>query len=368
MPDTYPELLYQIAITLLKDLGPVSAKRLIAFCGSASAVFLEKRKFLERIPGINKNMISSILQNSVLDTAANELKFIGNHGITPLFFLSPEYPSRLKHCADGPVMLYFKGNADLNHPRVISVVGTRQPTRYGLEQCEKLMDELAPVDVMVVSGLAYGIDACAHKEALRTGLKTVGVLAHGLDRIYPPVHKYLAVKMQLQGGLLSDYISGTNPDRQNFPSRNRIVAGMSDAVIVVESGVKGGALITADIANSYSRDVFAIPGRNTDPASAGCNLAISENRAGILLHGNHLVSMMGWDEKKSKSQRQQEIFINLSPEEERIVNIIRQMGEPLVDKISLECSMPVSRTASLLLGLELKGVIRCLPGKKYSLG
>lgn len=368
MPEIRNELLYQIAITQLRDVGPVSVKRLIAYCGSASAVFCEKKKFLERIPGIHKNMVSSILQNGVLEMAEKEIGFIEKNQITPCFYLSPEYPSRLKHCADGPVMLYFRGNADLNHPRIIGVVGTRQPSRYGLEQCTALMADLAQVDVLVVSGLAYGIDACAHKEALEAGLKTVGVLAHGLDRIYPPVHRYLAKKMLSEGGLLTDYISGTNPDRQNFPSRNRIVAGISDAVIVIESGVKGGALITADIANSYNRDVFAIPGRNTDPPSAGCNLAISENRAGILLGGNHLISVMGWDEKKSRSQRQQEIFINLSAEEERIVNIIRQMGEPLVDHISLECSIPVSRTASLLLELELKGVIRCLPGKKYSLG
>jgi DNA processing protein len=367
MAEEKQSLHYQIALTLLKDIGPVSMKRLISFCGSPEAIFREKKKFLERIPGIHKNMIESILNHQALDRAGEEVAFIRNNGIKPLFFQSPDYPERLKHCADGPVMLYFKGDADLNQTRIIAIVGTRQPTQYGLQQCEKLIAELEKSDVLIISGLAYGIDACAHKQALQYHMKTIGVLAHGLDRIYPPVHKYLAAGMIEQGGLLTDYRSGTLPDRQHFPSRNRIVAGISDAVIVIESGLKGGALITADIANSYNRDVFAIPGRNTDPSSAGCNQFISENRAAILLNGRHLITMMGWDDKKSGQQRQQEIFINLTDEEERVVNMIRQQGEPLVDQISLHCGIQVSRTASLLLGLELKGVIRALPGKKYGL-
>ncbi len=362
------ELIFQVGITLLPDLGPVSLKKLIAWCGSARAVFDENGKSLQRIPGIHRKMVESILHQKVLSRAEEEVSFMQSNGIRPLFFLSPDYPERLKHCADSPVMLYCRGDVNLNSPRVVAVVGTRLPSPYGLQQCEKLLEEISRHDVLVVSGLAYGIDACAHKQALQYGLKTVGVLAHGLDRIYPPVHRYLAVKMLEQGGLLTDYISGTIPDRQNFPSRNRIVAGMSDAAIVVESGVKGGALITADIANSYNRDVFAIPGRNTDTTSTGCNLLISENRAAILLGGEHLATLMGWHDKVRKEQRQQEIFINLSDDEERVVNAIRQHGEPVIDKISLYCGIPVSRTASLLLELELKGVIRCLPGKRYTIG
>jgi DNA processing protein len=361
------ELLYQIALTLLNDVGPVSIKRLVAFCGGAKQIFTEKRKFLQRIPGIHRKMVESVVNQQVLVRAEEEVAFIDKHQIKPLFYLSPDYPERLKHCADSPVMLYYRGNTDLNHPRIIAVVGTRLPSHYGLQQCESLISELKAHGVMIVSGLAYGIDANAHKQALQQGLPTVGVLAHGLDRIYPPVHRYIAAQMVEQGGLLSDYVSGTNPDRQNFPSRNRIVAGMSDAVVVIESGVKGGALITADIANSYSRDVFAVPGRNTDPSSSGCNLAISENRAGILLNGDHLATVMGWNDRKRKEQRQQEIFIHLSDDEERIVNIIRQHGEPVIDQISLVAGLPVSRTASLMLELELKGVLRCLPGKKYTL-
>lgn len=361
------ELVYQIGVTLLSDIGHISVKKLIAHCGGAKEIFNQKRKFLQRIPGINRNMVESICNQRVLERAEEELVFIRKNGITPLFYLSPEYPDRLKHCADSPVMLYFKGNANLNNSRVIAIVGTRLPTQYGLQQCEELIAGISDQQVVIVSGLAYGIDACAHKHAMQYGITTVGVLAHGLDRIYPPVHRYIAAKMLEQGGLLTDYISGTNPDRQNFPSRNRIVAGMSDAVIVIESGVKGGALITADIANSYSRDVFAIPGRNNDTASSGCNLMISENRAGILLGSEHLATLMGWNDRKKKSQRQQEIFINLSDDEERIVNAIKQYSEPVIDKIALHCGIPVSRTASLLLELELKGVVRCLPGKKYSM-
>ncbi len=359
---------YQIALTLLPDLGPISQKKLMAFCGGVRNIFEEKRKFLQRIPGIHKNMVESILNQDVITRAEEELKFIIRNGIRTLFYLSHEYPERLKHCADSPVMLYYKGNADLNQQRIIAVVGTRLPSAYGLQQCEALISEISELGVMIVSGLAYGIDSCAHKHAMQCNLPTVGVLAHGLDRIYPPIHRYIAASMLEQGGLLTDYISRTNPDRQNFPSRNRIVAGMTDAVIVIESGTKGGALITADIANSYSRDVFAIPGRNTDQASSGCNMMISENKAGILLGGRHLGTIMGWSDKKGKQQRQQEIFINLSDDEERIVNVIRQTGEPVIDQISLHCGIPVSKTASLLLELELKGVIRCMPGKKYSLG
>ena len=359
---------YQIALTLLPDIGPVSQKKLVAFCGGVKNIFEEKKKFLQRIPGIHRNMVESILNQNVLTRAEEEMKFIRRNKIKTLFYLSHEYPERLRHCADSPAMLYFKGNTDLNQPRIVAVVGTRLPSAYGLQQCEALISEVAELGVMIVSGLAYGIDSSAHKNAMQYNLSTVGVLAHGLDRIYPPVHRYIAASMVEQGGLLTDYVSGTNPDRQNFPSRNRIVAGMSDAVIVIESGVKGGALITADIANSYSRDVFAIPGRNTDQASSGCNMMISENKAGILLGGRHLATVMGWNDKKRKQQRQQEIFINLSDDEERVVNVIRQTGEPVIDQISLNCGIPVSKTASLLLELELKGVLRCLPGKKYTLG
>ena len=361
-------LVYQIALTLLPDVGPISQKKLVSFCGSARQVFGEKRKMLEKIPGIHRNMVQSILNHQVLQRAEEEVAFIERNGITPLFYLGKDYPERLRHCADSPVMLYRRGDCDLNHPRVVAVVGTRLPSQYGLQQCEALIQGLTEYRVLVVSGLAYGIDSCAHKAALQHTIPTVGVLAHGLDRVYPPVHRYIAASMVEHGGLLTDYMSGTNPDRQNFPSRNRIVAGMSDAVVVVESGPKGGALITADIANSYSRDVFALPGRVTDNASKGCNQLISQNKAAILLGAEHLASVMGWDEKQPRTPRQQEIFLDLSDDEERIVEVIRQHKEPVVDLVSVKAGMPVSKTAALLLELELKGVLRCLPGKKYSLG
>jgi len=360
-------LLYQIALTLLPDIGPISQKRLVAFCGCPRQVFREKKRLLQKIPGIHRNMVDSILNQKVLDRASAEVEFIRRNGITPLFYLSKDYPGRLKHCADSPAMLYLKGRCDLNPPRVVAVVGTRTPSPYGIQQCEALIEGMEGYGVLVVSGLAYGIDSCAHKRAVQGSLNTVGVLAHGLDRIYPPVHRYIAASMLEKGGLLTDYVSGTNPDRQNFPSRNRIVAGMSDAVIVVESGPRGGALITADIANSYNRDVFAIPGRNTDAASSGCNLLISENKAAILTGTDHLVAAMGWNDRKGGGARQQEIFLSLSENEERVVNVIRQHREPVVDQISLQAGISVSKTSALLLELELKGVIRCLPGKKYTM-
>lgn len=361
------DLIYKIGITLLPDIGDISIKKLISYCGSVRAVFTEKKKFLQRIPGINKNMVESIVNQKVLSRAELELTFITRNAIRPLFYLDNDYPERLKQCVDSPVMLYFSGEANLNHERIIAIVGTRRPTHYGINCCEELIYEINSNDVLIVSGLAYGIDASAHKLAMEYGMKTIGVLAHGLDRIYPPMHHSLAKQMLCNGGLLTDYTSGTTPERQNFPSRNRIVAGMSDAVIVIESGRKGGALITADIANSYSRDVFAVPGRNTDPASQGCNILISENKAGILLNGNHLATLMGWNDNLKKVNRQKELFIELSDDENRLITMIREFGEPVIDQIALHSSMPMSKTAAMLLDLELKGILRCLPGKKYSL-
>jgi DNA processing protein len=250
MSSTDEILKYRIALTLLPGVGAVNAKTLVSYCGSVEAVFKQKKSLLEKIPNIGPLTSESILKQDVFDRAEKEIAFIHKNKITPLFYLDAEYPSRLKNCDDSPALLYFKGNADLNVQKVIAIVGTRNSTQYGKRVCENLIEGFAAFNITVISGLAYGIDITAHKLALKNNLPTVGVLAHGLDRIYPGIHSDTAEKMLDNGGLITEFMSETKPYRENFPSRNRIVAGMVDAVIVVESALKGGALITAEIANS----------------------------------------------------------------------------------------------------------------------
>ncbi|MBN1339518.1 MAG: DNA-processing protein DprA [Bacteroidales bacterium] len=359
---------YQIALTLIPGIGDVTAKKLVAYCGSAEAVFREKKSTLLRIPGIGKASAESVAKHDVLKRAEEEIRFIQKHRIKCLYYLSKEYPARLKNCIDSPVMLYFIGNADLNHPRIISVVGTRKATPYGKLMCEKLITELGDLRPLVLSGLAYGIDTCAHREALRAGLPTTGVLAHGLDRIYPHQNKTLAARMTEQGGLLTDFVSGTNPDRENFPKRNRIIAGLCDALLVVESAISGGALITANIANSYNRDVFAVPGKVGDPFSEGCNFLIKTNKAALAASGDDIKYLMGWDtDKPSGKSRQTKLFRELTPEEEKVFGILRENGNTCIDSIVMSSGFSPTKTASLLLNLEFEGLVQSLPGKVYGL-
>jgi DNA processing protein len=362
------ELLYNIAITLVPDIGDIRAKSLIAYCGSAEAVFKEKAARLEKIPGIGAFGAKAISKSKVLDRAEKEIGFIREYKITPIFFTEESYPRRLRHCDDSPVMLYYKGTAGLNAERIVAVVGTRNATEYGKDLCKKLVEDISGLEVLVMSGLAYGIDICAHKTALENKLNTVGVLAHGLDRIYPAVHSAPAKKMLKQGGLLTEFPSDTNPDRENFPKRNRIVAGMSDAVIVVEAGRKGGALITAELGNSYHRDVFAFPGRVGDTYSEGCNNLIKTNRAALIQSAKDLEYIMGWDnKKKEKKAVQKQLFVDLKPEEETIVKVLRDKGKINIDELSVLSDMPMSQTATVLLHLEFSGLVKSLPGKMYQL-
>ena len=363
------ELLYNIAITLVPEIGDIRAKSLIAYCGSAEAVFKEKQGKLLKIPGIGSIVAKAIAEANVMKRAEEEVKFIRNHKITTLFYTDPAYPRRLLHCEDSPVLLYYKGNADLNSSRIVSIVGTRKATAYGKAICQKLIADLTQMNVLVVSGLAYGIDICAHKAAIENGLQTIGVLAHGLDRIYPGVHAPVAKKMIGSGGLLTDFPSCTNPDRENFPKRNRIVAGMSDAVIVVEAGAKGGALITADLGNSYHRDVFAFPGRVDDEFSEGCNFLVKTNRAALIQSAKDIAYIMGWEEKKEKEKKniQPRLFVNLGEEEQVIVDVLKNKGRVNIDELSILSKLPMSKTATLLLNLEFSGLVRSLPGKMYQL-
>lgn len=364
------ELISRIALTFLPNVGPVIARALYRYCGSADAVFREKKQLLEKIPGVGAARISKAFSEPVFPRAEQELKFIRKHGISVLFFDDDNYPQRLRHCHDAPALLYFKGNADLNSGRYVAVVGTRSSTSYGEEMTRALVQGLVEAQVTIVSGLAYGIDICSHEEAIRSGMPTIAVTAHGLDRIYPHGHRQTAKKMLERGGLLTEYPSGTTPDRENFPSRNRIVAGMCDAVVVVEATGKGGALITADLAQGYDRDVFAFPGRATDSQSKGCNDFIRENKAALLTSADDLLWMMGWkDEKQSNKPifHQTQLFLELDSRQQRIVEVLRQYGECGYDAIAHHSGLSFSKLSGVLLELELKGVLKLLPGKRYRL-
>lgn len=360
--------MYRIGLTVIPGIGDVLAKNLVSYCGSPEAVFKEKRSKLKKIPGIGQVLSDLVSKADVLKLAEEELKFIEDHKITPLFYTDPAYPKRLKNCHDSPVILYYKGNADLNAQHSLAVVGTRGITPYGKKLCEELIAGLAEHNVLVVSGLAYGVDICAHKACLEHGLSTIGVLAHGLDKLYPSVHRSTAVKMVKNGGLVTDFPSRTNPDRENFPRRNRIVAGMTDATIVIESGKKGGSLITADIANSYNRDVFAFPGRMDDKYSEGCNKLIKMNKAALVESAEDILFMMGWQEqKKEKKPVQKAMFIQLSPDEEKVVNALKEKESLHIDDLCFKAGFSMSKVSAMLLSLEFSGVIRSLPGKMYQL-
>lgn len=359
------DLLYQIGITLIPGIGDISGKKLVAYCGSPEAVFSEKKAALKKIPGIGDTTVNSIINHSVFKRAETEINFTEQNGIKPLFYTDKNYPVRLLNCEDGPMMLYYKGNSDLNAGRVVAIVGTRRATNYGRNRCEEIVESLANKDALIVSGLAYGIDSCAHRKAVDLSIDTVGVLGHGLDRLYPALNRKLAEKMIEKGGLLAEFRYGTKPDRENFPKRNRIVAGMSDAVVVIESDRKGGALITAELANSYNRDVFAVPGRLGDDTSRGCNYLIKTNRAALIESGEDIAYIMGWDEKKISPKTQKQLFVQLSESEKLIYEIIRQAGEIGIDQLVIKSRLSTSKVAASLLNLEFEGVVECLPGKLY---
>ena len=362
------ELIYKIGIGLIPKIGDVTAKKLIAYCGGVEAVFKEKKEALLKIPGINKVLTDEILRQNVLNRAEDEIQFIEKNHITPLFYLDEDYPFRLKNCNDGPIMIYYKGNKNLNNAKVLAVVGTRMATDYGKRLCDDFMKEFASLDVLIVSGLAYGIDINAHKSALANGLPTIGVLGHGLDTIYPSAHTNTAKQMLDNGGLISEFLSNSRCDKENFPRRNRIIAGMSDATLVVEAAKKGGALITAEIANSYSRDVYAVPGRVADTYSQGCNFLIRTNRAALVESASDLIYMMGWEAKTKKNKVvQQQLFVELSEVEELLKGIVAENGQIPIDSIAYKCNLPVSKVSAILLNMEFMGVIRTLPGKIYSL-
>ena len=360
-------LLHRVALTFVKNIGPALAKSLLAYFGSAEEIFSAPAVKLLKVPGIGEKTVNQLDFDAALKKAEEELKFIERNGIEVIFYTDSKYPKRLKNCNDSPVLLYLKGNVDLNPPHVASIVGTRNATEYGKQLCRQLIEELQQHNVLVVSGLALGIDVAVHKECLKQGLPTVGVVGHGLDRIYPGQNRSTADKMLENGGLLSEYPSGTIPDRENFPQRNRIVAGIADATIVVEASLKGGALITAEIANSYNRDVFAFPGRLGDEFSEGCNFLIRNNKAQLLTCAADLAYSLGWERGEGQRPVEQYVLpLDLLPDESLILNFIKDNNGPLaIDDLSIKTNIATSKLAMSLLNMEMQGYIRSLPGKTY---
>lgn len=363
---TETDLLHLLALQNVAKIGDITAKKLISHCGSAEGIFKEKRKNLLTIDGIGTTSISDLFGKYHFEAAEKELKFIKENDVECFYFMDGNYPEKLKHCIDGPILLFQTGNIDLKKQRIISIVGTRKITTYGVAFCEQLVDQLAVFNPVIVSGFAYGTDITAQKAALKLNLQTIGCLAHGLNQIYPSVHKKYAADIERNGGFMTDFWSNSNPDRENFLKRNRIIAGLSEATIVIESAEKGGSLVTADIANSYNRDVFAVPGRITDSQSMGCNNLIKFQKAHVLSNPMDIPYILNWElGEKKKQSIQKQLFVELNEQEKVIYNYLKTNEKQSLDMIAIECQMPIFKVAGILLNMELKGVIRPLPGKLF---
>jgi DNA processing protein len=361
-------LLHQVALTFLKNIGPALSKSMLVHFGDAEKVFTVPKAKLMRVPGIGEKTMAQLDRDSALYRAEQELKFIDRHQIQVVFYTDSVYPKRLKNCYDSPILLYSRGSMNLNPHKVISIVGTRNATEYGRQLCRQLIAELQQYPVLIVSGLALGIDVTAHKECIKLDIPTVGVLGHGLDRLYPSQNKATADKMLENGGLLTEFPSGTLPGRENFPQRNRIVAGIADATVIIEASIKGGALITAEIANSYNRDVFAFPGRINDEFSEGCNFLIRNNKAALLSCMADLAFSLGWekDDGNKPAKDQLSMAFDMTDEESKLFHIIKSYQNPVtIDDLTIKSNMPVSQLTMNLLNMEMQGLIRSLPGKTY---
>ncbi|MEP7320579.1 MAG: DNA-processing protein DprA [Saprospiraceae bacterium] len=359
--------LEKLALSLLDGVGPVLTRQLIAYMGAVPDIFNAKKKDLLAIPGIGEKTVHSILNHKeAFARAEQELAFINKHHIQVLFFTDKDYPFRLKAYEDSPVLLYYKGTADLDHHRIVSIIGTRNPTESGKMICDKLIEDLLEYQVLVVSGLAYGVDITAHRKCVEIQLPTIGVMGNGLDKIYPTIHQATAKKMVECGGLLTQFMTKTQPDRENFPMRNKVVAGLADATVVIESGIEGGSMITAEYANIYHKDVFAFPGRITDASSMGCNLLIKRNKASLIESAADLAHFMNWD-KTNLKEVQRSLFIDLNETEQTVIHLLRQQEYLSIDRFYVELKLSPSTTAGILLELEFKGLIKALPGKKYML-
>ncbi|GAB1397315.1 MAG TPA: DNA-processing protein DprA [Saprospiraceae bacterium] len=360
------ELFYRIAITMLPKVGPVTARNLISYCGGTREVFETSTKALMKIPGVGAAMSKSILQHDSFAPAEQELAFIDKQNIKPIFYLDDDYPKRLQNVYDAPVLLYFRGDATLNAARTVGIVGTRTPTPHGIANCEALVEGLAKYNVQIISGLAHGIDGTSHRAAVAAGISNIGVVAHGLDHIYPAAHSHLANSMIKNGGVLTEFPSNTTADKERFPMRNRIIAAMSDALVVVETARKGGSMITADMAFNYNKDIFAFPGRTQDKYSQGCNYLIKSQKAGLIENAEDLAAQMMWDKIDSGKTVQTSMFVELSELERKVLSEL-QTKDTGIDELSYIIQLTPAEMASVLLEMEFKGLIKSIPGKRYIL-
>lgn len=359
-------LFYTLALLKIEGVGDIVAKKLIHHCGSAEQVFKAQKQQLLAIDGVGEMVFRKLQDKTVFRLAEAEINFIEKARIQHCLYTDAHYPERLKHCIDSPTVLFQSGNIALQNRKIIAVVGTRQVTSYGVDFTRKLIEDLAPMDPVIVSGFAYGVDIVAHQTAIDCGLQTIGVLAHGLNQTYPKIHKKYIAKMEENGGFLTEFWSSSCPDRENFIKRNRIVAGIAEATVVVESAEKGGSLITANLANDYNRDVFAVPGRSSDKYSQGCNNLIKTQRAHLLTSAADIVYLLNWEvEEVNNKAIQKQLFVTLDSDEQKIYDFLQTKGKELLDSIALECELPIFKVSSLLLTMELKGVIRPLPGKLF---
>ncbi|MBP4141164.1 DNA-processing protein DprA [Flavobacterium sp. P4023] len=359
------DLFYLLALQKIEGVGDIMAKKLVTYLGSAEAVFKAKSSQLAGIDGVGAVLLRNLKDKSVFEKANQEIEFIKENNISDSHFQDENYPERLKHCIDGPLLLFISGNIDLKNRKIISIVGTRQITSYGTDFCRKLIEDLAPLDPIIVSGFAYGVDIVAHQLAMEYNLQTIGVVAHGLNQIYPKTHKKYVAKIEENGGFMTEFWSSSNPEKENFVKRNRIVAGMSEATIVIESADRGGSLITATMANDYNRDVFAVPGRVTDKYSQGCNNLIKTQKANVLTSAADLVYILNWDIEQKTKPVQKQLFVTLEDDEQKVYDYLLKTGKELMDIIALRCDFPIYKISGMLLNMELKGVIRPLPGKLF---
>lgn len=363
-------LLHQIAVTKIPLVGAATAKNLISYCGGVKNVFTSDKSTLLRVPGVGEAIAKSVLEQNVLREAEKEMRYIVRNNIEAHFYTDKTYPARLRKQNDCPLLLFYKGNANLNAARIVGIVGTRKPTHHGISICEEITEGLRPYNVIILSGLAYGVDVTAHKAALASGQKTIGVLGSGMAKIYPAAHRKVAEKMVEQGGLLTEFTSQRSPDRENFPMRNRIVAGLCDALVVVESAERGGSIITATRAAQYNKPLFAVPGRIRDKLSAGCNMLIRQNKATLIENAEQIAHTMHWqlaEDDELAVEKQAKLFQELTEAEKKVIDIMQEADESQFDIILRQVHMSSGELSAMLLGLEFQGVVKSLPGKRFAL-
>lgn len=361
---------HKVALSFIKGFGSIGLKKAISYAGGIEAFFAEKKSNLLKIPGIGTVVVNKLDRAEALKLADEELQFMDDNQVKIMCYLDKEYPQRFLNCMDSPCTLYYKGNADFNSVRNISIVGTRNATDYGLELCEKLVRNLSKkqLKTTITSGLAYGVDVCAHKAAIKNGLPTIAAIGHGFNLMYPAQHRSYAEQILENGALVTEFTSKSDFNPKNFVRRNRIIAGITDATIVVESARKGGSLVTADIANSYNRDVFAFPGRVGNKYSEGCNHLIKSNQAFLMEGVADLEYILGWDDKeKPNTEIQTKLFVELSPDEQKIADVLKTNNRISIDIICVKTNLSMSKVSSLLLQMEFNGIVKSFPGKIYAL-